>query len=214
MKKYLYFLIILFLVIILPSEVSADCTDTEIVRLSNIAKNVTYSYQYDEKTDRFSITFTNLTNEIKLVSAMTKKEYTSDKEITINNFYSGSYKFNIYAKNNKCTSDILTTRYIKMPYINDFYNSELCKGIEDYSYCSKWVDSKFSYDVWYSKVTKYKEKLEEKEKIEKKEVKGIFDKTFELLIYIYINYYYIILPLIIIILCSIIYYKNKKNDLV
>ena len=213
MKKKLIFSITLFLMVFLPYKVNALCSDSEIIRLQNIAKNINYSYEYDETEEKFSITFTNLNDEIIIRSSTTGRSYNGIKEIKINDFISGNYKFNIYAKDNKCTKDILATKYIELPYYNVFYNSELCDGINNYSYCQKWQKNSVSYDVWYSKVTKYRNSIKE---VKKEEIdnSGLFDKIGNIIMKFYVNYYYIILPLIIIILCSIIYAKNKKEELV
>ncbi len=213
MKKLFWFSIMLFLTFFLPYKVNAECSDKEIIRLQNLAKNVNYSYEYNENTKKFSITFNNLKKDIVLKDDYNNRNYNVDGEVTFNDRYSNTYRFYIYAKDNKCINDVLTTKVIKLPVYNNYYNNSLCQGIEDYSYCNKWINNNVSYDIWYKKVTEYRKTIQDT-KENKKEVKGIFDGISEILMKVYVNYYYIILPLIIITLCTIIYFKNKKDDLV
>lgn len=212
MKRYFLIFIMLFL-FILPGKVNALCSDAEIIRLQNIAKNVQYSYEYDYNKNKFIIIFNNLSKEIVLEDVSNKKRYNTNDEIKINDVNSGMHRYSIYAENKKCTNELLISKYITLPYYNVYYNLEFCKGIEEYSYCNKWLNNQISYDVWYSKVSEYKESKNDK-KINKIEKETIIDKITNLIANIYINYYYIILPVIITVLCIIIYIKNKQNDLI
>lgn len=210
MKKLFLALILSFFMI---SNVKAECSDEEIIRLSKIANNVTTSYEYDENTKKFKIIFTNVTKELFVTNSANNRNYNEDIELTISNLKSGDYKFNISASDKNCYNDTFVTKYIKLPYYNKYYESEECKGITNYSYCSKWVQEEISYDIFVKKINEYKESLIPEEK--KEEVKETtLDKVREVIKDIYVNYYYIILPLIITILCVIIYFKDKKDQII
>ena len=73
MKKGL--IIFTFIFLFVPSIASA-CTKAEINRLNTIAKNVdiTYDYYYDENNNvRFTITLTNLHDNIKIYDVFNNK---------------------------------------------------------------------------------------------------------------------------------------------
>lgn len=209
MKKKVLIIVALTFLFMFPHNTKAVCSDSEIVRLSNLAKNVKYSYIYDEQTKKIKIIFTNLTDELILKDTFLDKQYNTNTELILDK-YSGTNRFNIYAKDKTCISDVLVTRIIEIPYYNDYYLYPECEGIENYSYCHKWIDKNISYEVWKDKTTNYKNTLKE-EKIEnnKKNSKSLSD----LIINLYIDYYFIILPIIIILLSSVIYIKNKKESL-
>ena len=81
MKKYI-FLTLLFLVL-LPNMVRAYCSDSDTVRLQNIANNVTVSYIYNDSTGRFTITFSNLRKDLILVDFLNNKKEEKKKKKSI-----------------------------------------------------------------------------------------------------------------------------------
>ena len=209
MKKT-FFTIVVFLSFII--NVNALCNEEEKIRLSKIANNIASNYEYDENTKTFSITFTNVTKEIVITNLTTKKMYNEDIEFTINNLKSGTYKFNITSSDINCTGETLITKYINLPYYNKYYESNECRGIEEHSYCQKWVKAEIKEETFKKKVEEYKESLK-KENINETIEETTLDKIKKVILNIYVNYYYIILPLIITILCIIIYIKDKSDDI-
>lgn len=194
---------------ILPNKIKASCSDSELIRLSNLAKNVQYSYTYDDDKKLFTITFSNLTNELKLVNYYDDKEYVANGEINIEKNSPGNYKFEIYSNDNKCTYDVLISKYVQIPYLNRYKDEEQCKGIEDFKYCSKWLSSDISYETWNSKVNEYRNNLKEK-KQESNTKKNLFDQIREF----YIDNYYIVLPSILVVVLIAIYIKDKKDSII
>ena len=192
MKKFL-FLTLLFLVFISSNKVKADCEDTEIIRLQNLARNVMTSYVYNENEGRFTITINNLKKDLVVRNMDNSREYSSDSELNFGNLFSGKHTYIIYARNKSCTSYELTTIYVYLPYYNSFFNSMECKGIENYSYCNKWVKNPISEKIWEQKVKDHKKTIEKKEqkskKVEVTSLAQLFKKGKEL----YMKYYYIIL---------------------
>ena len=53
--------------------------------------------------------------------------------------------------------------YIVTPGYNPYYRDSICKGIEDYSLCQRWVSINDSYDKWKERVQIYKEKRKQEE---------------------------------------------------
>jgi len=209
MKKIFFGVVSFFIMMI---NANAACDDEEMIRLSKLANNVASNYYFDPETQKFEITFTNVTKEIVITDLINGQMYNEDIEFTIKNLESGNYRFNITSTDVSCTGETLVTKYINLPYYNKFYTSEECKGIENYSYCKKWVKNEISESIFQKKVTQYKENLNKEIKQEVIE-ETVLDKIKKVILDIYVNYYYIILPLFITILCIIIYIKDKSDDI-
>lgn len=214
MKKNIYFFLLLLLLVSIPHKTKAFCDDSELVRLSKLAQNLKFSYVYNKNTNTFTINVTNLKQDLVIEYLNTEKKYNSNKELNFNNLYSGKHTFMVYAKSSTCQEEYLRTKYVELPYYNSFYGKDLCKGIEEYSFCTKWLRTKYNYDYQYNNILEYKNNLNKKEEKEKKVEYSTLDKIMIFIKENYVKYYYIILPTIISILCLIIYVKNKKSDLV
>lgn len=215
MKKKLCFFLVLCLLAFIPYKIKAVCDDDEYIRLSNLAQNVKTSYVYNEKNKTFSVIITNLKKELTIRYLNKNVKYTTDKELIINNLYSGKHSFMIYANNDKCTNEYFITKYVELPFYNFYYNSNQCKGIENYYYCTKWLNTNISSSDFVKKTSEYKEKINKQKKIsnEKKDT-HLENRYFTLIKTIYIENYTIILPAIIAVLCLIIYIKNKKSNII
>lgn len=211
--KRIFILIISSIIIILPNKIKAECSDSEMIRLSNVAKNINVTYTYDETKNMFNLKFVNLTNEVILRDVLNSKNYNMNGELIISNYLSGKYKFSIYNNSKMCESEILVTKYIELPYLNRYYMNEKCKGIEDYSYCNKWINTQLSFERWNENVDLYLNSLKENKEEIKNSKDSIFDKIRKTIVDIYSNYYYIVLPVIIGMFIIIIYVKRRKDDL-
>lgn len=211
MKKKIIFLVLLTLIVFLPKNVKADCSDAEIIRLQKLANNVNINYTYNSKTDSFDIIITNLKKDLILKDYYTHKTYNIDKEIILRNETSGEHKYYIYAKNKTCDKDALITKHISIPFYNDFSNYSECDKYENKTYCQKWLKSPLTYEMWKNKIKEYNSK---EQIIENKKEISEFDKYLEIIKNVYVKYYYIILPSIITVLAIIIYIKNKKESLI
>lgn len=210
MKKFFW---ILFLFIIMLSTVKAHCNNEEIIRLTNLAKNVNVSYTYDENKKNFQINFANVSDDIIILEVSNNKYYSSYPEITIGNYKSGKYKFSIYAKDRNCFEEELVSKYIELPFYNKYHNYIECQNYKEYSYCNKWLKSELSYEIWKQKVDEYNNIKKEPEK-EKTTKKNNLETIKEMIIKLYIKHYYIILPIIILSLCLIIYFKDKSEQII
>ena len=214
MKKYFYFAIVLFLVTIFPSGAKALCSDAEVVRLSNLAKNININYTATEKNGRttYNLIFTNLSNELVIKDYSSNNSYNKSGEMVLKDKRQGlTYKYYIYAKNTSCTTDYLTVKQVKMPFVNNFYDKDICKNLQDYQACRKYTNVMISYED----IEKVKNEVEKKqeEKVETINYENYLSKIGKLFIKFYVKYYYYIFLVIIIICCYEIYRENKKNDL-
>ena len=152
MRKIKYLIIIVFVLFCVNVKADEKCATDELNRLKELAKKVEYSYDYKVSEDGvdFSITVTNLNQDIKV---MIIEDYYRDlfKEFldtdgshsgTLNGFHSGD-KVQITIQGfvpNRCSGKKLLTKTIKLPYYNFYYDDEKCKGNEDYKYCKLLID--------------------------------------------------------------------------
>ena len=212
MKRYLILLLLLFL----PITVKASCSDEDLVRLQKIANNVNVSYKFDDVTNRFVITFSNLRPELVITDIENNVDYRRSGDLSIDGAKAGNHTYYIYAYDKNCYDNEIGTKSINIPYYNEYYDDEECKDIKSYKYCSKWLPNEISYKTWYSNVTKYKKSIEKEieEKEKTKNSKTIIDYIRNLFIDLYVDNYYIFLPITILALCAIIYLKNKSDQLI
>ena len=232
-KKILLFI---GLFILLPMNAKAAlCENKDMIAYQEQAKNISVTYEYEETDDDiiFNIKFSNVPMQFTVfdVDAFQNYFYKGDgedftyvdafgiqsyipveSEFVIPNVEKNkSYKFQIFVNDWSCRYNIMYTHYITIPPYNKYYKDSLCKGIEDYKLCNKWVNvSRYTYDEWKDEVNKYinKKRIIPKEE-EPEEIKGIFDYVIDF----YLDYYYFILPIIIVLCIAGIVLYNKKHDL-
>ncbi len=216
MKKYRKLFVILVVFIFCPKNVKALlCENIDKVRYQDLAKNISYSYDAVEKNGnvKFTVTFSNIPKQFAIKNVNRNEWYSyKGSELKISNLESNkNYRFDIYVESDDgCDNISLYTFNINLPYYNKYYTDSLCKGIEQYKLCQKWVNTQYTYEEWKKQVNKYRDSLNERNKKEdEKNTKSWIEKIIEL----YGQTYYIILPLVIIIGGIIIYVYNKKRDL-
>lgn len=213
MRKY-YLKIVFFVVLFtIPLSVKADCSYKDKVRLQKMAGNVSFGYRYNETKYSviFEITVSNLTNEIYMIDRSTGRYYYANNEdFTLNNYQPGeTIRFDFYARDASCTKEKLFTNYVTLPAYNPYYTSDVCKGIEDFELCQKWLKHNMTYKEFYDGVTKYLNVQE----IKQEPVKSKEEFDWEGVIEFWANYYLYILLTIIIVGGVILYLHDKKSDL-
>lgn len=216
MKKVI---VIFFLTLLIPiTSVSGYyCKYSEIAKYKGLAANISTAYSYQEKDNNvtFSITLVNLNEELYIVDTSSNKRYDYKMdEITISDYKPGqTIKYNVYATNENCSSDLLYTIRVNLPDYNPYYSDPLCEGLENYIYCKKWYKHNLSYKAFKDKVETYRKSLNRNITIEEEIESSDENILLKLIIDLWINYYYIIL-LVIIIVCSIVIYNiNKKSNI-
>lgn len=210
MRRYVTLFILLFMVSF--NVKAAVCNNNDKVRYQEMAKNITYSYEYNDANNTFNLIFTNISEELYLENLETEERYNyQGPELRIVNLIPGnSYKYNVSTGNVDCLNEDLYTVYVTLPYYNSFYNNELCNGIENYKYCKKFINKSVTYEEFVKNVTDYKNSLANNlEENPENNVSSIFKTMFNW----FLKYYYIILPIVIVTLLLIIWIYNKKHDL-
>ncbi|MCI9233258.1 MAG: hypothetical protein HFH08_01520 [Bacilli bacterium] len=213
MKKYYLRIVFLIVLFIAPITVKAECNYKDRVRLQKLAGNVNFGYRYQET--KYSVTFeiivSNLTNEIYMIDRSTGKyHYSNNEDFTLTNYQSGdTIRFDFYAKDASCTDEKLFTNYVTLPTYNPYYSSDICKGIENFELCQKWLKHSMTYKEFYDGVTKYLNKQEIIPEPAKPEEEFNWDAIIEF----WADYYLYILLTIIIVGGIILYFHDKKSDL-
>ena len=208
-KKFVIIFLVLFVV---PFNVRAFCSEEQSIHITKLANNINTSVEYDEENKKFVVAFLNTLSEFMIVDSSTNKKYQADFELIIDDLKSGVHEFKIYDTNG-CFLNEVTTKTVKIPYYNIYYNNKECDNFHNYTYCSKWLDNEITYDEWKLNVSKYK-LPEEIEKSTEKDKKSDIETTSNFFILLYVEYYYIFLPIIIISFTVIIYLKNKSESII
>lgn len=209
MKKILILLICLCLV---PTIVSASCTDKEIINMTSFVKNVNFTPIFDENTETFTIIVSNLDSSFYFIDTTNNITYNTIGDGAIISGYKPgiNYRFKFLSRNPNCIDRVLSSRYVETPVYNKYYKDPICNGMGEYKFCKKWPGYSYSYETIKSEVEKVKKQTNDNGKEEKEEkVMGIYDY----IIYIYSRYYFIILPALILIIIFIIVKKKKKDEL-
>ena len=215
MGVYKKALLTLFLFLGMSHVNAAACDNTLKVDYQNRAKNITYSYTYNDSNNTFNLLFTNITDSLYLIDMENMQEYRNQGEITIGNVLPGkSYRYGVFTSDqNPCSSSSIYYIYITLPFYNPYYNDSLCDGISSYKYCRKFINKSISYEEFTENVNEYRDYLNSKDTKEVVEEETFLEKVFDYITSFYTNYYFIILPVIIIISIVIIIRQNKKDSL-
>ena len=182
MRKNKFVLLIIMVLFLVNVDADETCTNNELTRLKELANKVDIHYDYEIKKENngeeefidynFKIVADNLNPELKVVIPedyylMKYKEfkYNDSKSFTIDGFNMGEV-VNVEIKaysNNECAGKTLLTKKISMPYYNSMYNTEECKGFEDFIYCkNEIVEKEITFDEFYNQLDLFKKNKESK----------------------------------------------------
>lgn len=195
----------LLLLLLIPISVKASCTNQELSKYKALASNINSYYEYN---DKFNLTVYNVSNELKLINKNDNTTYTNPSgigEIKINNLNPGqNITLGIYPNNGECSSYRIRTIYVNLPYLNKYYQEEICTNNNN-PLCSKWVNTNnYTKEQFINEVEKEKQE-EQVEPESEPEVKSFSFIEF-------LGDFYIPILLVIIIGGSIgIYFLNKKQ---
>lgn len=153
MKRYVYFCLLMFLTpIIVNAEVCDDSLYQKKVAAAELIKLV---YNYNPKTKKMDVQAINVKEEFsfKIEDKIIKA---NSKEVSLGSFPQGeSILVNFYTlidlgcgRNN-----LVTKRYVNLPFYNPFYNDERCIMREDLDACNYYypiiLDEKMFADMVY-----------------------------------------------------------------
>lgn len=209
MIKKVFCIAVLTIAMLFPIKISAQCSNSEIIRRSSLAKNISITYNYIEENGQvsFYITLSNLQPDFYIKDVQNQKQYyyTSNEIVLYGYKPNTSYRFDVYGVG-EC-NERLYSHYVNLPGYNPYYNDPICVGVNS-SICQKWVNINYNYDTFVKEVNKIKQKTQVKEENQvEEEPLGIYDYILKF----FISYYYIILPIIIVVCLVIIIIQNKKR---
>lgn len=209
MKK-LIFTILLFLLIY---NVKAVCSINDLVRLKAYVNNVTSTIDYyiDNDEAYFNVHLSNVTPDMYIIdSNNTKYNYNDMQDELV--IYSIKKNVNLTFYSNECPDEKISTLSIKVPIYNKYYNSDICIGYTELSWCKKWTKKIYTEDEILILKNKYiksqEKKISEQEESDERNFLEIVNKY-------YTKYYYYVLPIIIVcgIILIIIVSKKQKFEL-
>ena len=163
MKKGLK--IIAVILSFLPVLVSAkECSWAEITDKKNLARNISWSYEYYLEKNKlyFDLTISNVYGDLYVVDTGTGKKYTKSEFVIEHLSDNQKIKFEIYSS--ECKEQV-ATKDIALPTYNKYHGTEYCKGISEFSSCKKWqtLSSTITEEVLKKQTDDYRKSLEEKQ---------------------------------------------------
>ena len=152
--------LVLFSVLLCPFYVNALCYNSDFTRYKALSSQISSYYEYDSSSNRFGLTFYNLSNDLRIVNKSSGAIYSVDSgigNVFINDLSPGSsLSFYVYPKSGDCSDYSLRTIYINLPYYNEYYQDALCVNNSN-ALCSKWANtSGYSYEQFVKEVKKTK----------------------------------------------------------
>lgn len=216
MKRYVKLIMFLFLLVIIPVHGSAEeCDFSTKAKLKKLASNISTSYVPIEQGNKvtFDITISNIYPNLVVIDPKTGNEYRYDTsrniphQITLSGYASDqTYRFEVYADKENCSEESLNIYYVTLPAYNPYYKDDLCKGIEDYKLCNKWLKHSLTRDEFVKEITAYKASLNQPEKqVQKKQ------KENSMLAFIK-EYYYVFIGLGVLGIGYVIYVRRKRDS--
>lgn len=213
--KYLFVAIFSFLFI--NPDVYAICGKQDMLRIKEIANNVTFTVQYDKDeegkdTGLYNIVIDGLTEELYLIDESNpEREYwydsTNGGKLLFEDLNDGKYEYTILYKN--CDPGEVRTVAMNVLKYNHYANDPLCDGIEEteLDVCSRAYQGTLTDEIFKEKVEQYKKSLSlnsvSKENSDNSS-NGIIDNLKR-------YYIYIIIGLVLITTVTIIMVVNKKR---
>ena len=171
MKGKKVFYIVLTLICMSPFMVKADCDYQRLAELSKLASNVklSYNYQFIDYYPQFTITATNLTNDIYMIDNYGTR-FSAVGEVSSVYKDGNKLRFTFYSNDPSCLGREISTKYVNLPEFNPRYNSDECKAYPNFSLCQMWTDTSFSNKQFENELANYEEELEEEDNVHKQEV--------------------------------------------
>lgn len=139
------------------------------------------NYRYEKKF--FKIYISNITEDIYVVvkndkNKTSKTYHHSDTNDNVISFEADvtwdiiNYTITVYAAQGECTGKILNTISFTTPMYNKNSEYAICDDIKEYYLCKEYISVETSFENFFEKAEKYKEKKFKKEET-KEEKKGI-----------------------------------------
>ena len=169
--KKLLFLIILFLCFNVNAIELPACTTEKMNNLKATADKIYFRYTYTMKNSvpEFTIHASNLNKDLKALIiqdfySMNYREFKNDGKGngSLSGFYEGqnvTITIKAYTPD-QCSTRTISTKQIKLPYYNHYYDETFCKENPNFIYCSEFIDINLTGEQYEKELEKYNKSKE------------------------------------------------------
>lgn len=168
MKKNIYLLLIVFLFMLLPSFVYADCTDEVIAHFKKIENDYKITYEFNREKESYNIKIYNAEPEQFIFVPEKEEDNVKCTELEKQNVECEGFTMDIHPMLLISTSEecdyVLTEKDLDLSKKNKYWNDPLCKDLEEFVLCDPSYDKEISYDDFKSRIETYKKSKVKKEK--------------------------------------------------
>ncbi len=152
MRKFKYFILIVFMLFINYVNVNAACSESIIDEASKVTIDKKTVTNIAEDEIYLQVQVKNITNNIYVnvtesEDNTSKNYYYKDTEkglLKINSYYlyeKIKWTAKIYSNSNECNGELLKTISIETPKYNEYHSSEECKKLYVFKYCDYFSDT-------------------------------------------------------------------------
>lgn len=171
-KKHISYFVLLFIICLFPLRVKAECSDSEVNKLKEKAKNITINYYHDDSASYFdyekgenvkldgivNLSINGLDSSYYVLDVNADYIYyypTFDNDkLSINSVNSDFMEFDIYSS--ECGVKLRNIS-ISIPNYNKYHDDSICDEVDDdFELCSEFVEDDVDYDTLKKKVEEYK----------------------------------------------------------
>lgn len=147
--------IIICVIIALISKKDSNSDENKNKENNNIYE-ISYAQSYSKQTKTYTLTISNITQDLYVSDGENKFKGNSDKKVIITGIEEGIEKTYIIDKETP-TKDSKRKITVKFPYFNPYYNTEKCKGYDGkITVCSKqFLDYEVSEDLVDTSIKNY-----------------------------------------------------------
>jgi len=176
MKKILYVLVFVMCLLLCDLSVDAQCSDSELSKLSSLASKVKITYQYNEEYEKlklpvygsFNVYITGLdSNDIYIEDYSSLTNYDAsdvvDGVVTISDVSGGDRDIYVVSNLDNCKGSLIRKITVNIPKFNYYAVSSYCDGIDgnEFVYCDKWYQMSFNKSTFLRELELYKNKKDD-----------------------------------------------------
>lgn len=172
MKKSKYIITAILLSLILCNQVHAACSQEQIKEFNKVAGKYKVTYEYDEKTEIYTVTFHNpnpalYDYQIRDLTGKATCRSSGTNIICTGKNLDTQLEYSVIGMTTSCNQELKSGTFEvekeedNQNTYNKFSESELCEGIEEFVLCQKDYNKELTEEEFISRVESYKKQLEE-----------------------------------------------------
>lgn len=169
---------LLILVLLFPMIVNAACNYDKHKQYEDLAPNITYDNNYSKSANKYNIVIYSIFSNLYVTYGGVKYTPDSENKVTISNINPGvDAKISIFANDGCAEIKII---YVSLPYYNQYYGSEACRGYEKIPQCSsQFTSSLITKELLEKAKYNYDNAIPQPEDPEPEVEPGLFDKILD-----------------------------------